>query len=191
VSAVVLEYLCWSESPNTFDRMDHPDIIPKPGRFPLIVDPPAGTTRLTKALMDRDSGINLMYLDTFQGLGLTQDQLQSSMHPFYGVVLSKQSVPHKRVTLPVTFEDASNYRTETLAFEVVDFFRPYHVLLVWSYYLKFMAIPSYTNLKLKIPGPTGIITMEAKMQRALDYEQNSLELATAAVATVKLRELSL
>jgi hypothetical protein len=54
-----------------------------------------------------------------------------------------------------------------------------------------MAIPSYTNLKLKIPGPTGIITMEAKMQRALDYEQNSLELATAAIATAKLRELSL
>jgi hypothetical protein len=31
-----------------------------------------------------------------------------------------------------------------------------------------MAIPSYTYLKLKIPEPTGVITMEAKAQRALD-----------------------
>jgi hypothetical protein len=31
-----------------------------------------------------------MYLDTFEGLGLTQDQLQSSPLHFYGVVLGKQ-----------------------------------------------------------------------------------------------------
>jgi hypothetical protein len=30
-------------------------------------------TRLTKALMDEGSGLNLMYLDTFKGLGLTRD----------------------------------------------------------------------------------------------------------------------
>jgi hypothetical protein len=60
--------------------MDHLDIIPKPGRFPLIVDQLVGTTRLTKALMDGGSGPNLMYLDIFDGLGPTQDQLQSSPH---------------------------------------------------------------------------------------------------------------
>jgi hypothetical protein len=37
------------------------------------------------------------------------------------VVPGKQSVPLGQVTLPVTFGDASNYRTETLVFEVVDF----------------------------------------------------------------------
>jgi hypothetical protein len=44
MSVAVLEYLCWPESPITFDRMDHPNIIPKPGWFPLIVDPLVGTT---------------------------------------------------------------------------------------------------------------------------------------------------
>jgi hypothetical protein len=33
------------------------------------------TTRLTKAFMDRGSDLNLMYLDTFEGLELTQDKL--------------------------------------------------------------------------------------------------------------------
>jgi hypothetical protein len=33
-----------------------------------------------------------------------------------------------------------------------------------------MAIPSYAYLKLKISGPVGISTVEAKAQRALDCE---------------------
>jgi hypothetical protein len=33
-----------------------------------------------------------------------------------------------------------------------------------------MAIPSNAFLKLMIHGPTGVITVEAKMKRALDYE---------------------
>jgi hypothetical protein len=191
VSASVPEYLCWSESPITFDRMDHLDSIPKLGRFPLIIYPLVGMTRLTKALMDAGSDLNLMYLDTFEGLGLTQDQLQSSPQTFYGVFPGKQYAPLGWVTLPVTFGDASNYRTEMLTFEVVDFSSPYHVILGWPCYVKFMDIPSYTYLKLKILGHARVITVEARTHQALDYEQSSVELATAMVTMVEQRELSL
>jgi hypothetical protein len=57
-----------------------------------------------------------------------------------------------------------------LMFEVVDFSSPYHVILGRSCYVKFMVIPSYAYLKVKIPRPTGIITMEAGTQQALDCE---------------------
>jgi hypothetical protein len=126
---MVPEYLRWSESPITLDQTDHSDSIPKPGRFPLIINPLVGTTRLTKALMDGGSGLNLMYLDTFEGLGLTRYQLQSSPHPFYGVVPGKQSVPLGQITLPVTIGDVSSYLTEMLVFEVVDFSEPYYIIL--------------------------------------------------------------
>jgi hypothetical protein len=43
-----------------------------------------------------------------------------------------------------------------LAFEIVDFSGPYHIILGRPCYIKFMAIPSYAYLKLKIPGPTGL-----------------------------------
>jgi hypothetical protein len=86
ISLATLKYLRLSEPTITFDRPYHPDSIPNPERFPLIVDPLVGMTRLTKALMDGGSGLNLMYLDTFEGLGLTRDQLQSGTHPFCGVV---------------------------------------------------------------------------------------------------------
>jgi hypothetical protein len=77
-------------------------------------------------------------------------------HPFYGVVLGKQFIPLRQGTLLVTFRDASNSCAETLAFEVVDFSWPYHVILRRSCYVKFMAITSYAYLNLKIPGPIGL-----------------------------------
>jgi hypothetical protein len=107
------------------------------------------------------------------------------------VVLGKKSIPLGGITLSVTFEDASNYRTKTLAFEVVDFSGPYHVILGQPCYVKFMAIPSYAYLKLKNPGPTGVITVEAKARQALDCEQSSIKLAIAVVTVAELRDLSL
>ena len=35
-------FLWWSESTITFDRADHPDSVPHPGRYPLVVDPIIG-----------------------------------------------------------------------------------------------------------------------------------------------------
>jgi hypothetical protein len=37
-------------------------------------------------------------------------------------------------------------------------------------YVKVMAIPSYAYLKLNIPEPMGVITVESKTHRALDCE---------------------
>jgi hypothetical protein len=54
-----------------------------------------------------------------------------------------------------------------------------------------MAIPSYAYHKLKIPGPTRIIIVEARTRQALDYEQSSIELVVAAVTAAELRELGL
>jgi hypothetical protein len=39
VSPATPEYLKWYEVPVTFDRSDHLDFIPMPGRYPLIVNP--------------------------------------------------------------------------------------------------------------------------------------------------------
>jgi hypothetical protein len=141
--------------------------------------------------MNGGNDLNLMYLDTFEGRGLTYDQLQSSPHPFYGVVLGKQSIPLGQVTLPFTFRHVSNYHTKTLAFKVVNFSSPYHVILGQLCYVLFIAIPSHAYLKLKIPRPAGVSTVEAKMQWALDYEHNNIELATVVVTMTELRELSL
>ena len=55
------------------------------------------------------------------------------------------------------FGNRANFRSEVLTFEVVDVPRSYHAILGWPCYARFMAIPNYTYLKLKMPGPNGII----------------------------------
>ena len=47
-------YLDWSEDTISFGREDHPDYIPNPGQYPLVVDPIIGNTRFSKVLMVPD-----------------------------------------------------------------------------------------------------------------------------------------
>jgi hypothetical protein len=54
----------------------------------------------------------------------------------------------------------TNYRTETLTFEVVGFHETYHAILGRPCYAKFMAVPNYTYLKLKMSGSRGVITVD-------------------------------
>jgi hypothetical protein len=120
VSVTTPEYLRWCECSITFNRTVHPYSIPKPGRFPLIIDPLVGTTWLTTDLMyggqwpESHVPRHIQRIGGLNPIRLTLDKLLSSTHPFYGVVPGKHSVPLGWVTLPVTFGDATNYRTEML-----------------------------------------------------------------------------
>jgi hypothetical protein len=57
-------YLDWSDKPITFDQGDHPDCVPSPGRYPLVVDSVIGNARLTKVLLDGGSSLNIIYAKT-------------------------------------------------------------------------------------------------------------------------------
>jgi hypothetical protein len=63
---VVHVYLRWSERSITFNRDNHPDHVIKASRFPLVVSTVVGGVKMTKVLMDRGSGINILYKDAFK-----------------------------------------------------------------------------------------------------------------------------
>jgi hypothetical protein len=63
-----------------------------------------------------------------------------------------------------------NFRTETLTFEVVGFSGMYHAIIGRLAYAKFMVVPNYRYLKLKIPRPKGIITIGTIYQRAYECD---------------------
>ena len=52
----ILAFLKWSEVMITFNRNDHPDHIPQPERFPLVIDLIISKIRLSRILMDGKSG---------------------------------------------------------------------------------------------------------------------------------------
>ena len=72
-----------------------------------------------------------------------------------------------RIDLPVCFGTAANFRKEILTFEVVGFRGTYHAIIRRLGYVKFMAIPNYTYLKLKMPGPKGVITISSSYEHEL------------------------
>ena len=52
-----------------------------------------------------------------------------------------------------------------LTFKIMDFLGTYLAILGRPCYTKFMAVPNYTYLKLKIPGPRGIITVGGDLRQ--------------------------
>jgi hypothetical protein len=172
-------FLDWSEDAITFSREDHPNRIPNPGQYPLVVDPVIGNARFSKVLMDGGSSLNILYAHTLRLLGIGLDQLRPSMTPFHGVAPGKRVQPLGQIDLPVWFGTPDNYRKETLTFKVVGFRGAYHAILGRPCYAKFMAVPNYTYLKMKMPGPNGVITVGSSIEHAFDCDVECVEHAEA------------
>ena len=99
-------------------------------------------------------------------------------------------MPLGQIDLPITFGDQFNYRTKTLTFEVVGFPGTFHAILGRPFYAKFMAVPNYTYLKLKMSGPGGVITIDTSFQRAYQCEVECYDHATAIVAFGELTDIT-
>jgi hypothetical protein len=172
-------FLDWSEDAITFSREDHPNRIPNPGQYPLVVNPVIGNARFSKVLMDGGSSLNILYAHTLRLLGIGLDQLRPSTMPFHGVAPGKRVQPLGQIDLPVWFGTPSNYRKEMLTFEVVGFRGAYHAILGRPCYAKSMALPNYTYLKMKMPGPNGVITVGSSIEHAFECDVECVEHAEA------------
>ena len=124
-----------------------------------MVDPVVGGTRLTKVLMDGGSGLNILYAEALEGMGIPMSKLSESNMRFHEVITGKKVNSLGQITLDVVFGDEKNYRKEKLTFEVVDFQSAYHAILGRPAYASFMARPCYVHLKMKMSGPKGMITV--------------------------------
>jgi hypothetical protein len=103
-------------------------------------------------------------------------------------MLGKRAEPVGRVDLLVCFGTLANFRKETLTFKVVGFHGTYHTILGRPCYTRFMVVPNYTYLKLKMSGPNGVITVGPSYEHAYEYdvecvkhEEAILESATLTV----------
>jgi hypothetical protein len=172
-------YLDWSDKPITFDQGDHPDCVPSPGKYPLVVDPVISNTRLTKVLMDGGSSLNIIYAETLGLLEIDLSTIRAGVAPFHGIIPRKRVLPLGQLDLPVCFGTPSNFRKETLTLEVVGFRGTYHAVLGRPCYAKFMAVPNYTYLKLKMPGPDGVITIGSTYRHAYECDVECVEYAEA------------
>ena len=80
------------------------------------------------------------------------------------------------------FATPENYRSEEITFQVAPFNSGYHALLGRDAFVRFQAVPHYGYMKLKMPGPNGVITLASDPDIALRAENKTTSLALEALS---------
>jgi hypothetical protein len=171
--------LRWSEVPINFSCADQWTSFSEPGRFPLVLKPVVAGSRLNKVLIDGGSELNVLFTKALKKMKLNiTHMLTKSTSPFYGIVPVNAAIPLGLVVLLVTFgETRENNRTEYIKFEVADFETSYHAILSRPAIAKFMAVPHYTYLVLKMPSPAGVLSVQGDLKISFDCDTEAVELA--------------
>ncbi|XP_066320139.1 uncharacterized protein [Miscanthus floridulus] len=84
---------------------------------------------------------------------------------------------------------ASNYRVEHINFNVADFNTAYHTILGRPALVKFMAIPHYAYLVLKMPLPARVLAPWANLSIAYAYEIESLAVVKATDLSIQMASM--
>jgi hypothetical protein len=130
----------------------------------LVLKAQIGAYDVDRIFMDAGSGINLIYAKTLRAMHISLEFLKPTDCSFHGIVPGSANYPLGRIALNVCFGNRQNYRRGKLDFEVMDWPSQYHAILGRPAFLRFMAVPHYTYLVLKMPGPRGIITVKGSFE---------------------------
>jgi hypothetical protein len=114
--------------------------------------------------MDGGSSINLIYARILKAMSISLESLKPTDCCFHGTVPGSANYPLGKIKLDVCIGDSGNYRREKLEFKVMDWPSQYHTILGRPAFAKFMAVPHYAYLTLKIPGPKGTITVQGSFE---------------------------
>ena len=122
-------------------------------------------------------------------MGIDPSRIRPTKTTFKGVIPGVEASCTGSVTLKVVFGSPDNFRSEELILDIVPFRSGYHALLGRTAFAKFNAVPHYAYLKLKMPGPRGVITVNGNTKLSLRTEEHTAALA-AEVQSSLSRQLS-
>nr|AAM93705.1 putative gag-pol precursor [Oryza sativa Japonica Group] len=115
-------------------------------------------------------------IDTLDTMGIPQSELTPTDQRFHGITPQSLSRPLDKITLPVTFGQANNFRTEQITFDVAEFDTAYNAIIGRTALAKFMAASHYAYQVLKMLGPKGTITIQGNAKLAVQCDKRSLDM---------------
>ena len=104
-------------------------------------------------------------------MGIDPTRISHSNTTFKGVIPGPEAHCTGSIVLEVVFGSPDNFRSEELTFEIAPFRSGYHALLGRTAFARFNVVLHYAYLKLKMPGPRGIITVSGNTERSLRAEE--------------------
>ena len=134
--------------------------------------------------MNGGNSLNLLYQDTVRKMGINPLRIKPTKTTFKGVIPGVEAHCMGSITLEVVFGSPDKFRSKELIFDIVPFRSGYHALLGRIAFAKFSAIPHYAYLKLKMPGPRGVITVSGNIERSLRTEEHTAALAAEAQSSL-------
>ena len=140
--------------------------------------------------MDGGSSLNLLYQDTVRKMGIDPSRIKPTKTTFKGVIPGVEAHCTRSITLKVVFGSPDNFRSEELIFDIVPFRNGYHVLLGRTAFARFNAVPHYAYLKLKMPGPHGVIIVNGNTECSLRTEEHTMALVAEAQSNLSRQSTS-
>ncbi|XP_010233277.1 uncharacterized protein LOC100826647 [Brachypodium distachyon] len=119
-----------------------------------------------KVFIDGGNSLNIIYSDTLRGMNRSTTKLAATDTTFHGIIPGKAPTPLGKVSLDVVFGTPDIFRRERLDFKVVDWPSQYHVVLSRVALARFMAVPHYAYLKLKMLGRNDVISVSSNFTRS-------------------------
>ena len=110
-------------------------------------------------------------------MGIDPSRIKPTKTTFKGVIPGVEARCTGSITLEVVFRSPDNFQREELIFDIVPFRSGYHAILGRTAFTRFNAVPHYAYLKLKMPGPRGVITVNGNMDRSFRTEEHTAALA--------------
>ncbi|XP_073361772.1 uncharacterized protein [Aegilops tauschii subsp. strangulata] len=133
--------------------------------------------------MDGGSSLNLIYEDTVRKMGIDSSRIKPSTTTFKGVITGIEAHCTGTVTLEVVYGSPRNFISEELIFDIVPFGSGCHTVLGRTSSARLNAIPHYAYLKLKMPGPNSVITINGNTECSLQTEEQTTNFASEVHAS--------
>jgi hypothetical protein len=114
----------WSHILITFSQ-DDIKLVSFPHTDAMVITMHIDKWDVTRVLVDNGSQAEVLFLSTFEQMGLDRKQLKEAYKPLYGFG-RRRIEPIGSVSLPVSFDSLHNARTEYITFDVVEMNYPYN-----------------------------------------------------------------
>jgi hypothetical protein len=160
----------WSHLPLTFDARDV-DLRSAPHADALVINCSVAGWDLHKVLVDNGSQADIIFLHTFDRMGISHSLLKPADNPLYGFG-GMGTFPVGKIELPLSFGTAPNARSEQVTFDIVDMIYPYNAIMGRGSINKFEGAIHGLYLCMKIPSPQGVITVYDNEQTACNIEKD-------------------
>jgi len=141
-----------------------------------------------RVLVDGGSSIDILFRNSLPALKITPAQLKPYDAQFWGVLPGQSSVPLGQITLPIQFGTPDHFQTEFVNFVVADFDGTCHAILGRPSLTKFMAVPHYSYLVLKMRTEQGVLTIRGNVYTAYTCEEESFKITEVIDLSIRTTE---